>query len=498
MAQQPAQTSAVSTDGRQAIELARTDFNFLAALVDPAEFRLKFPEFYIALFSLLTAFTDPIERFAIGIPRGFAKTTYIKLLCIWYILFSDKQFILIVGAAEKLALNTLADICDMLGSQNIRALFGDWDARIEEETKEQKVFYFRGRHIILKAIGAGSSVRGVNRKNARPDVIILDDVQKKEDAENEAMAKELLQWILGTLGMARSNKSCTYIYVGNMYPRNAILDKLRVNSEWTSFVVGGLLADGTSLWEELRPADQLISEYVALKELGEEEIFNSEILNSVEGSARSGLDLNKIPVVPNYMLEVEPEGSFILIDPSSGKKDGDDLTIEHFSVVDGIPIFDDLDCGTMTPLETIKSAIALGFKYNTRLICVEDVAYQSTLLFWFNHYCNEQGISGFEFWPVSPKNRAKNTRIKKGIIKFMGTDAKPPEMYLGPKVRSRYLEQAMEWNPLKTDNRDDIIDPPGYVEEVLQLYPEYIIKNTFDVLEENVSAAHESDLALPF
>lgn len=498
MTPQPAQTLAVSTDGRQAAELARTDFNFLAALVDPAAFVLKFPEFFIALFGMLTAFKEPIEKFAIGIPRGFAKTTYIKLLCVWYILFSHKQFILIVGAAEKLAMNTLADICDMLGSPNLRALFGDWDMLLEEDTKEQKVFYFRGRHIILKAIGAGSSVRGVNRKNARPDVIILDDVQKKEDANNEELAKELLQWILGTLGMARSNTDCTYIFVGNMYPRNSILDKLRKNSEWTSFVVGGLLADYSSLWEELRPAEQLIREYHGLKELGEEDIFLSEILNSVDGAAISGLDLTRIPIVPDYFLEVEPEGSFILIDPSSGKKDGDDLTIEHFSVIDGVPMFDDLLAGTFSPLGTIEAAIALGIQYNTRLICVEDVAYQSTLLFWFNHYCTTNGISGFEFQPVSPKNRAKATRIKKGIIKLMGTKEKPPEMYLGPKVRSRYLAQAMEWNPLKTDNKDDIIDPPGYVEEVMQLYPEFIVKNTFDVLEESVSAAHESDLALPF
>lgn len=498
MTTQPSSTLAVTTDGRQAAALAEADFNFLAALVDPAEFRLKFPEFFIALFSMLTAFKEPVEKFAIGIPRGFAKTTYIKLLCIWYILFSDKQFILIVGAAEKLAMNTLADICDMLGSPNIRALFGNWDAVLEEDTKEQKVFYFRGRHIILKAIGAGSSVRGVNRKNARPDVIIMDDVQKKEDAPNEELARELLQWILGTLGMARSNKGCTYIFVGNMYPRNAILDKLRKNSEWTSFVVGGLLADFSSLWEELRPAEQLIKEYHSLKELGEEDIFLSEVLNLVEGSAVSGLDLSKIPVLPDYFLEVQPEGSFILIDPSSGKKTSDDLTIEHFSVTDGIPVFDDLLVGTFTPLETIKAAIGLGLRYNTRLICVEDVAYQSTLLFWFNHYCENEGISGFEFHPVSPKNRAKATRIKKGIVKLMGTADKPPEMYLGPKVRSRYLAQAMEWNPLKTDNEDDIIDPPGYVEEVMQLYPEHIIKITFDVLEENVSAAHEQDLALPF
>ena len=89
-------------------------------LVAPEEFILHFPPFYLTIFAILTAFKNKLERFALGIPRGFAKTTFIKLLCVWYILFSHKKFILIVGAAEDLAVNTLADICDFLSSPNIR------------------------------------------------------------------------------------------------------------------------------------------------------------------------------------------------------------------------------------------------------------------------------------------------------------------------------------------------------------------------------------------
>ena len=117
---QSAQLTEVSTDSTDAAELSRKDINFLGMLVDPTEFTFGFPPFYVALFAMLTAFKNKIERFAIGIPRGFAKTTFLKLLCVWYILFSDKKFILIVGAAEKLATNTLADICDMLSSRNIQ------------------------------------------------------------------------------------------------------------------------------------------------------------------------------------------------------------------------------------------------------------------------------------------------------------------------------------------------------------------------------------------
>lgn len=481
----------VSTDAQEAQQLAKADLNFLGMLAAPEEFTLSFPAFYITVFSILTAFKSKLERFALGFPRGFAKTTFIKLLCLWYILFSHKQFILIVGAAEELAVNTLADICDLLSSPNIQKLFGNWQQNIEVDTQKLKVFNFRGRSIILRAIGAGTAVRGINRKNKRPDVIIMDDVQKKEDAENPELAKQLLTWILGTLMKARSNDGCTYIYVGNMYPQNCILEKLRNNTQWTSLIVGGILEDGTSLWEDLRPIEELLSEYQADTEAGHPEIFISEVLNSTEFAGASGIDISKIPQLPSYLETTEAEGSFIIIDPSSGKKKGDDCTINHYSVIDGIPIFDDLAAGTFTPLETIKKAIALGMQHNTRVIGVEGVAYQSTLLFWFAHYCKEEGISGFELVELSPKGQAKNNRIKKGLVRLV-----KGEIYLHPRVRSRVLSQIVDWKPMKIDNADDIIDPIGYVDEFVQDYGHLMVKTIF--AEDVVIAESSHSPALPF
>jgi hypothetical protein len=381
----------------------------------------------------------------------------------------------------------------MLSSRNIRTLFGNWQFDIEEDTKEQKVFTFRGRTIILKAVGAGTAVRGINRKSARPDVIILDDVQKREDSENKELADDLLKWILGTLMKARSNSGCTYIYVGNMYPQNCILQALKNNSQWTSLVVGGLLSDGTSLWEELRPAEELIAEYQSDLEMGHPEIFISEILNSTDIAPPSGIDITKIPLLPDYYLELlannEAEGSFILIDPSSGKKTGDDCTISHYDVIDGKPIFNQLAAGTFSPLETIEAAITMGLTNNTRLIGVEGVAYQSTLLFWFNHYCTENGISGFEFVELSPKGQAKNNRIKRGLLSLIAG-----EIYLAPAVRSVVISQIIEWNPMIISNIDDIIDPIGYVDEMMQTYSGLMVKTTFDT-DSYAGTSYHADVA---
>lgn len=500
------QLTEVAVSTTEAAQAAKSDFNFLAALAMPGEFLFAFPAFYLTLFSLLTAFTKKVERFAIGIPRGFAKTTFIKILCVWYVLFSSKNFILIISASEKKACSILADICDMLDSPNIRRIFGHWDASIGENNQVQKVFHFRGREIILWAAGAGTSVRGINRKNKRPDVMIMDDIQDREDAKNKELADSLLTWMLSTLMKARSPFGCTYIFVGNMYPQNCILAKLKQNAQWTSLIVGGILADGTSLWEELKPVEELLDEYESDAAMGHPEVFISEVLNSTEIALASGIDPAKIAFPPDYMLtDDEGEGSFIIIDPSSGKKDGDDCTIEHWDVKDGHPMFDELATGTFSPLDTIRTAIEMGFRRNTRVIGVESVAYQSTLLFWFEKYCetaelNGIGvITGFTFVELPPKGQAKNTRIKNGYLKLVENSQGYAEYYLHPRVRSLVISQYVEWNPLKTTNKDDIIDPIGYVEYVMQNHDTEIIRAIYaDTSENSVASVHTNSLDIAF
>jgi hypothetical protein len=489
------ETVELAVNSTEASTRAKADFNFLAALVAPGEFIFSFPSFFLVLFHLFTSFTKKVERFAIGIPRGFAKTTFIKILCVWYVLFSHKQFILIVAGSEKKAISILSDICDMLCTGSIRKLFGNWDSSIEVDQSTTKVFYFRGREIILWAVGAGTSVRGINRKNKRPDVMIMDDIQEREDAPNKELADALLSWMVSTLMKARSPFGCTYIFIGNMYPQNAILEKLKNDPKWTTLIVGGITADGESLWEELKPIEELIEEYESDCNLGKADIFISEILNSTEIALASGIDVGKIPQLPGWYGEEEVgEGSFILIDPSSGKKQGDDCTIEHYEIKDEKPIFDELLAGTFTPLETIKQAIDLGLRRNTRTIGVEGVAYQSTLLFWFEDYCEKQGISGFNFVELSPKGQNKNRRIKQGLVKLLAG-----EIYLHPNVRSLVISQIVEWNPLKANNTDDIIDPLGYVEEMVRDHGELLIRDIFNTTSgEGAKASHTSDIEMSF
>ena len=61
---------------------------------------------------------------------------------------------------------------------------------------------------------------------------------------------------------AKSPEGCMFLFVANMYPtKTSILRKLKSNPTWVKFIAGGILADGTSLWEDLQPIQQLLSEF---------------------------------------------------------------------------------------------------------------------------------------------------------------------------------------------------------------------------------------------
>jgi len=161
--------------------------------------------------------------------------------------------------------------------------------------------------------------------------------------------------------------------------------------------------------------------------------------------------------------------------------------------MDEHPVLDELLAGTFSPLETIEKAVEIGLRRNTRAIGVEGTAYQSTLLFWFDHYCREQGITGFHFIELSPKGQAKNNRIKRGLIRLCSG-----EIYLHPRVRSLVFSQITDWNPLKVNNTDDIIDPIGYVEEFVRDHGTEIVRSIYEVEYSTATASHSPQIPMAF
>jgi hypothetical protein len=275
--------------------------------------------------------------------------------------------------------------------------------------------------------------------------------------------------MIGTAMKAKSPHGCLFIYVGNMYPTKwSILKRLKNNPNWIKLITGGILADGTSLWEDLQPIEQLMREFENDVQMGRPEIFFSEVLNDDSASANNLIDLTKLPELP-YIEGDIPGGNYIIIDPSSGKLGSDNVAIGYFEVYNGYPVLRELVNARLSPGDTIAEALKLALTHNCRLICCESVAYQSTLNYWFKFICNQRGIYGVECVEVYPGGFSKNTRILS-----MFKSLQSGEIFVAPKCRGEVYLQIKQFNPLKKDNVDDVLDLLAYAPKVLEMYGAFI------------------------
>jgi hypothetical protein len=212
--EEPIKESTFQTD--QVEQVAKTSLDFLAALAMPVVFKYLFPPVFKQMWKWLVHHVHLVRDFsqlAIGLPRGFGKTMLIKIFILYCILFTKKRFILIICGTQTKANNIITDVFSMLSERNILKVFGDWKLGEETDRQDLKRFGFRGRNIIVMGAGAQSDIRGITLENERPDVMIFDDIQTREDADSETVSKNLETWMYGTAMKAKSPHGCLFIFL---------------------------------------------------------------------------------------------------------------------------------------------------------------------------------------------------------------------------------------------------------------------------------------------
>lgn len=451
---------------------AKNDPDFLSAMAMPSIFVYLWPPVFKAIWAWLLDAVSKSRSFlklAIGLPRGFGKTTLIKLFVLFIILFTNRKFILIISNTATLAENIVADIAMMLDELNIKQTFGNWRVGVETDNVTLKKFGFRGRNIIIAGIGQGGSVRGLNIHNERPDIIIFEDIQTKEQAESQVVSEDMYKWMLGTAMKAKSPKGCLTVFIANMYPTpHSILKKLKANPYWDKFIAGGLIHDETgdiiSLWEELQPRDQLLAEFAADEAAGHPEIFYSEVMNDEHASVNNLLDFNKLPEFDLEEGDI-PQASYVIIDPSNDKANSDAVSLGYFEVHNLKPYAWKIVEGRFSPLETIRQALILCRQYSCKLVAIESNAYQATLKFWCDFVCKQMGIEGIYFVEIYSGTRSKNSRILDAF-----KELKEGKLRIHPDAREQVRHQVNGFRPLKPNNVDGILDLLAYASKVMNQY----------------------------
>jgi predicted phage terminase large subunit-like protein len=155
--------------------------------------------------------------------RGHAKSTHMNIFIpLWLKCQKEKQInvMVLVGKSEDNAQTLLSDVQSELQynkrySHDFGQQYnsGHWlDG--EFVTKDGAAFFARGR---------GQSPRGLRYRDARPDYIVIDDLDDDELCQNEARVNKLTDWVkealFGTFGASGGR----FIMVGNLISKNSVL-----------------------------------------------------------------------------------------------------------------------------------------------------------------------------------------------------------------------------------------------------------------------------------
>lgn len=457
-----------------------TDLNFFAHFMLGDTFKFEFPPLLVMVWQVLVQSVAALQDYVgianlvLGIPRGFAKTTLIKLYVVYCLIFTRHTFIVNVGNIEKNSSNLLKDVSDILDSDMVRLYFGDYDADMVVNQSDFKYFKFYGQKCILRSKGALTSMRGINVDNRRPNIIIMDDVQDEENAKSDIESAKLYDWIFNTLLRTRSPDGSINIYVGNTYPhKGTIITKLAEDPEWISLILGAILEDGSSLWEELHPIQLLLSDYNAAVRAGNEAGWLAEFMNVMDTARNDRFD--KVAMQNNYdsldpftlsMINVPynptVDGKFIVIDPASTKKNADEHAVVLVYIVGSKIIVRDVVHKRLTPKEAIRIAVSLAIREGAWTVFIEDVAYQDTLIYWFNEELKTNQLwthlqSTFKLLPINPRNRSKNSRILQ-LFKQINVG----DIVIHPTAQVAVANEGIAYVATKSDNEDNVLDACHY------------------------------------
>jgi len=196
---------------------------------------------------------DPRFFGAAEMAREHAKSVTLGMMLPMWLIARDKVF----GTKEFNAMLLVSATYD-----KAETLLGDIQAQLESNLRFQNDYNVKPAHgswaegefttrcgLFFKAIGAGQSPRGVRNEAARPDYVLVDDIDRDDQVVNDDRTDKVLSWIRKALLPAISLKTGRFILAGNRIHPKSVLAKFIDKTEGLWHIkVNALDKNGKPSW----------------------------------------------------------------------------------------------------------------------------------------------------------------------------------------------------------------------------------------------------------
>lgn len=328
---------------------------------------------------------DPsIRQIAIAAPRSTGKTSIVSLaLPARHILFRHSRFIVMISATEDSALMQSVNLKSRLtGNQLIRGLFGDVRPRNRDSDFAKGVWEAHGGEglepVVVMARGAGQQTRGMIRGDARPDLILIDDLEDPSKQITDEAREKIERWFWDDIYFLpdRGSDNFKIILLGTVTHPNCLLQKLLDNPAWHGVRLELFDDSRRSLWPEYKTDEEIAEIYSEFEKEGKLDLLYMNWRNIPVARETATFK----PEYFKYYDEKEVAGkiteSAVLVDPAKTFRETSAETaigVVGFSCTGNIYVRDVVS-GKFPPERIYEIVFELADRYGCRVIGIEETS----------------------------------------------------------------------------------------------------------------------------
>jgi hypothetical protein len=253
----------------------------LAQFLFPERFTRPFSPSHHEIFRVLD--DDSIGKAVIAAPRNWGKTSVFDLaFAARNILFKERKVIMLVSCSSGHAVQQSENLKNkLLSNPLIAPIFGAIHPGDVPGVSFNMEKWTTAGGVTVIPVGAGQAIRGTLIQDSRPDLIIVDDLEDKDEVRNEELRKRLDQWLWSDLmGMFdKSNPMNKLVVIGTVLHEDSILSRLLKNPDFHSLRIEMCDDNYVSNWPEYLTTEQVRAMAAEYERAGRLDEFYREFRN---------------------------------------------------------------------------------------------------------------------------------------------------------------------------------------------------------------------------
>ena len=262
-------------------QLGEVDMEYFGRAYFPDYFENKTPSFHAELDEMIREYEENHDKYRgliIAAPRGHAKSFRISFLNSMHsIVYQKKKFIVLISDSGTQAESQTTELkLEFEQNEELKEDFGDLvgeDYGLKWTTGDFYVAFPNpkpgmgkkgklkpGRICRVVARGTGAGMRGLKSKNARPDLVIGDDLENDDLVLTMAQRNKTWSWLMGAVIPMLHPKYGSLIINGTVLHFDSALNKLLAQSDiYLTKRYKAIKDDGEPLWPDRFPIKTLMS-----------------------------------------------------------------------------------------------------------------------------------------------------------------------------------------------------------------------------------------------